>query len=384
MRNYTNEFFSKAYNMGPGEYGELVERNEPGQFFRELYGHTIGYDQGAVPEFHRSSYHKDYAKNCIENKLVRTVDNKTGVLVYRDTVNDYFFNSDGFRSDYDFDGTEEVIFTGCSHTVGEGVPEHTVWGAQVAKSLGMRYANISRSGGSVSWCVDAVFGYLKKYKAKPKYILALMPDFHRIVGVPNHLIATPYEADSKQKIETKNSVVVGNQWIWNSMFEVPKYLKQPYPMSLTMTRETAMMQNLRAIHALEAYCEAAGITILWGTWAPDEEELFANTKIDFPDLLENFIDVEARNWHNTGEQGYYSIYHKAPGNFGTDWSLYGNCKNEKECSGVSCHSDLEDAYGENFHLGTDWPESRKSAHFGVHRHTHYAERFIKEIAKLKK
>lgn len=383
MKNHTDHFFSGVYNIGVDDYSKLVQRNKPGQFFRELYGHTIGYDGGAVTPAYKSSFFIEQGLDLLPNKTVRQVHTSKGVeVVYTDKDNDYFFNSDGFRSDYDFDGSEEIIFTGCSHTVGEGVPENMIWGSQVARSLGMKYANISKSGGSVAWCVDAIFGYLKKYKAKPKYIVALMPDFHRIVSVPNHLLATSYLSWSKDKVETENSVVVGNQWTWPHMTDVPDYIKKPYPMEITVTRETAVMQSLRAIHALEAYCEVAGIKFLWSTWAPDEEELFVNIKRDFPDLLGNYISVEARNWHSVKEHDFRNMYHKRAGGFGTNWSSFGDCKDEKSCSAISCHGELESVYGENFYTGTDRYGDRSTSHFGIHRHTHYAEKFIEEIAKL--
>ena len=239
----------------------------------------------------------------------------------------------------------------------------------------MSYANISRSGGSPYWCVDAIFGYLKKYKAKPKMILALMPDFHRIVTVVNPLVSVPYLKNN----EKHGKVFITNQWIWNHYSDVPKYLKRPFAVESSMSRETSMMLNLRAIHSLEAYCEAAGIKLLWSTWSPDEAELFSNTKKDFPDMLEHYIDVKTGNWHSVKDNNYWDVYHEEPGKFGTDFGAYGDCKDKANCTGIKCHSELEEKYGVNFHRGTDWLDGTSSSHFGIHKHTHIAEEFLKEI-----
>jgi hypothetical protein len=379
MKNHTDKFFARVYNIKDDEYGDMVERNEPGEFFKELYGQELGADGGALPESHKSAFYIDQGVDCLENKIIRFVDPETEKIIYKDEINDYFFNSDGFRSNYDFDGSEEIIFTGCSHTLGEGVPEDTTWGAQVSSLLGLRYANISRAGASVGWCVDAVLGYLKKYKSKPKYILALFPDFHRVLSVPNSLVTTTYQERFDKKAPTTNSIAINTQWTWDNLVDVPGYIKKPFGVDITTSRETALLQNLRAISFLETYCEAVGIKLIWSTWAPDEEELFYNTKIDFPEMLKNYITVEARHWHSKEDQEFYDIYHREVGHFGTNWSSYGNCITKENCSGILCHSELEEKYGSNFHLGTDWPGNPCSAHFGIHKHTHFAEKFLEAL-----
>jgi hypothetical protein len=40
---------------------------------------------------------------------------------------------------------------------------------------------------------------------------------------------------------------------------------------------------------------------------------------------------------------------------------------------------LEEKYGSNFHLGTDSSDSPATAHFGIHKHTHFAEKFLEAL-----
>jgi hypothetical protein len=374
MTDYVALFFSRVYGITAEDYVSKIRDQNSEEFFKSLYGHNLGFDEGAVPEGLRSNFWKNKGYEVLSNKLLRSYSHEN--VEYKDYINDYFFNSDGFRGPKDFDGSEEIIFSGCSHTVGEGIPEDAIWGTQLAKELSMSYANISRSASSVYWSVDAIFGYLRKYKAKPKLILALMPDFHRVTTVSNPRVAIPYSASSHRS----DNIEIDNQWIWDTYSQVPGYLKRPFPMESTITRETAMMLNLRAINSLEAYCEAADITFLWSTWAPDESEMFSGVKKEFPHLLKNYVDVKTKHWHAAIDSEYHQQYHEKPGRFGTEFSSYGDCIDKEHCIGIDCHQDLKEKYGKNFYRGLDWLDNKENMpHFGAHYHKHVAEEFIKEI-----
>lgn len=370
-----SKFFSRIYGISVQEYENMIGRYSTGDgLFTDLYGHVYGHGGDPIS----GETLKEQGIEHEENKLYGEVDIENKIVTYKDKVNDYFLNSNRFRSDHDYDGSEELIYIGCSHTFGEGVPEKTIWGSVVAKDLGMSYANIARAGMSPYWCVDNVFGYLEKYKAKPKIILALMPDFIRIQTVTNPLLSVSYQGGYDKKESIKQGVYIANQWLWGRLESIPKYLEKPFESEYSMTRESAFMYNLRAIHSLEAYCKAAGITFLWSTWSPDEANLFKAMK-EATGMPENYVDIETSHWHATDEDGYRDIYHKAPGNFGDTWSRYGDCDNKKLCSGVFCHQHLEEEYKENFYRGTDSENAPEHSHFGVHRHAHFAENFLKAI-----
>jgi hypothetical protein len=246
----------------------------------------------------------------------------------------------------------------------------------------MSYANLARSSVSSYWAVGSVFSYLKRYKAKPKVIVALMPDFYRFMTVANPFVSSAYLGE-RAKVENEGrGIFLANHWVSGNIKDTPKYLEKPFPPEYTTSRETAFMQNIRAIQSLEAYCEVAGIKFLWSTWAPRESTLFSNIKRSHPEVVESFIDVKTNHWHSDSSNNFHDIYHENPDDFGIDWSGYGNCGDSQNCSGLDCHKELQEKYGENFYRGTDVRGTdvpSAASHFGVHRHTHYAEEFLKAL-----
>ena len=60
----------------------------------------------------------------------------------------YKFNSHGFRAD-EFDSTSpSVVFVGCSHTLGMGLPVESTWAYQVSTELKLRNYNLGVGGSS--------------------------------------------------------------------------------------------------------------------------------------------------------------------------------------------------------------------------------------------
>jgi hypothetical protein len=283
------------------------------------------------------------------------------------------------------------VFTGCSYTFGEGIPEEAVWGVQVAKTLGLSYANLGRPGASPYRAVGSVLSYLKRYKAKPKIILALMPDFKRFMTVPNPLISSAYlEEQGKAEFKGKG-LFFANHWV-HDVRDIPKYLKKPFDSGYTTSLETVFMQNIRAIQSLEMYCNVAGIKFLWSTWSIDETILFSNIKKKYPELLESYTDIKALHWpnHLRAEEGghhynvsgddYYNVYHTTPNEYDSNWNGFAHCGNMINCSKIDCHKELQEKYGDNFYRGTDRPG--ELPHPGVHKYTHFAEEFIKGLKDL--
>jgi hypothetical protein len=378
--SHTATYFHETYDMSKEEYEKLENFAVKEEFFKELSGHTV---LGPGVEREPDSKYEEMGIPVLKNKL-RHLEHGGKKVHYIDKVNDYFFNSEGFRSEKEFDGSEELIFTGCSHTFGEGVPEEAVWGAQVARGLGMSYANLGRPAVSAYWAVGSVFSYLKRHKAKPKVIVALMPDFKRFMTVRNPLVSSAYVGEAA-KIESEGrGVFLANHWADDNIKDSPKYLERPFAAEYTTSKETAFMQNMRAIQSLELYCSVAGIKFLWSTWSPKESILFSSIKKDCPEVLESYIDIKATHWPNhwyteTGvSHDYYNTYHKKPNDYDPDWTGYANCFDMSECSGVvDCHKELHEKYGENFYRGTDRPGV--APHPGVHKQTHYAEEFLKNL-----
>jgi hypothetical protein len=97
-------------------------------------------------------------------------------------VNNFYHRSPDFHK---LDSSNlNILFAGCSTTLGEGLPENHTWTDYVVSKLkenNIRLGatdNLSFSGGSLSKIIINIFRYIEKF-GKPDYILMLTPDFFR-------------------------------------------------------------------------------------------------------------------------------------------------------------------------------------------------------------
>ena len=77
----------------------------------------------------------------------------------------YKFNSLGFRCK-DFVSGPNIMFLGCSQTVGVGVPVDNVWTELVSSDLRMNCANLGIGGSSVDTAFRLCHGYIDKLNPK--------------------------------------------------------------------------------------------------------------------------------------------------------------------------------------------------------------------------
>jgi hypothetical protein len=89
----------------------------------------------------------------------------------------YKFNSHGFRCE-EFTTEPSIMFLGCSHTCGIGLPVETIWPELVSKQLGMRCANLGIGGSSDDTAFRLCHGWIDIIK--PKIIMMLEPLDSRI------------------------------------------------------------------------------------------------------------------------------------------------------------------------------------------------------------
>lgn len=83
-----------------------------------------------------------YQKNLIKNRSQLELYN------WIDRPITYKFNSHGFRAD-EFDSTgSNVVFIGCSHTMGTGLPVESTWAYQVSAELKLKNYNLGVGGAS--------------------------------------------------------------------------------------------------------------------------------------------------------------------------------------------------------------------------------------------
>lgn len=106
---------------------------------------------------------------------------------YSDTDILYEINSLGFRSDEILENpltdTKRVLFIGCSHTFGVGLPKESIWAYQFYKKLkkdnlvNCGFYNLSLGGVSIDY-VSRVLNYYVK-KVKPYAVFCSLPDVSR-------------------------------------------------------------------------------------------------------------------------------------------------------------------------------------------------------------
>lgn len=254
-----------------------------------------------------------------------------------DKVNSYRFNSLGFRDD-EFSRVD-LLIAGCSVTMGEGVPEDRIWGNVAADMLGIESkANIGHRGGSVYSIIAYSMAYIKTY-GKPKYVFCLFPDLSRL-NVP---LSRGITADFTEPFTVPNRGSIVNIPIKNmtDTSEAPKYMKVPYNLSQILPIDVAIHQAMMQIQMFSMYCEAAGIKFLWSTWDASFNESIQKFKSNFPEYID-----------------YLSSYQK---------------------ESDSCHPELLDKYGINFHRGLDNLDKNIHYHQGIHEHAHVADVFYENF-----
>ena len=111
----------------------------------------------------------------IANKTMTYLPVQDTAIANPDWVDDfsYTFNSYGFRSDEFEEDTNSIMFLGCSHTMGVGLPYDKIWCHLVAESMGMRYFNLGVGAGSL----DSIFRVFSEWYPiiKSKYVVMQKP-----------------------------------------------------------------------------------------------------------------------------------------------------------------------------------------------------------------
>ena len=97
----------------------------------------------------------------------------------------YQFNSSAFRCN-EFTNNPSILFLGCSHTVGVGLPIEHTWPTIVANKLNLKCYNLGQGGGSA----DSAYRLGSHWVPKilPKIVVFLIPDIHRLEVVKEHNI----------------------------------------------------------------------------------------------------------------------------------------------------------------------------------------------------
>jgi hypothetical protein len=297
------------------------------------------------------------------------VDNK--IDLFLDDLSRYFKISD----------PKDLLISGCSLTASTGVaPQHT-WSALLFDYLKIEYNNIAHSGDSVYGQCMKIYAYIKKF-GKPKYIIAIFPNFERMQIINNAYTFRSHRYDNLYDANVKSGI---NKWHLVNKFtmNVDKYqnkkhiTKFPLEAEKIMNQETAMMYSFNAINALSLYCKEAGITLIWSTWDPFSDALIKQNNKN--GNFEEFVSIDPDMWmfnDRTYKDTYYkeSLLNKfrdskTAGNLSesevVDW-YYDNVARRE------CNHDEYESY-EYYETGTDQNNGVLGSHFGMHRHIHYAK-----------
>lgn len=103
---------------------------------------------------------------------------------YKDTDFKYTFNSHGFRCD-EFNNTlsPKILYAGCSHTEGIGLPQDKTWSAQLNKQLfphtSIPYFNLGVGGSSIARIIRFIIILIEQIKFRPDLIIINFPNEHR-------------------------------------------------------------------------------------------------------------------------------------------------------------------------------------------------------------
>lgn len=84
----------------------------------------------------------------------------------------YAYNSEGFRADEFVDGDDGILFLGCSHTEGTGIPYEKTWAYNVAKRLGLKNWNLAQCGSSNDGAFRLASYWIPRLKPKRVFMLS--------------------------------------------------------------------------------------------------------------------------------------------------------------------------------------------------------------------
>jgi hypothetical protein len=199
----------------------------------------------------------------------------------------YKINSDGFRSNHFKHFNPEIdniLFAGCSVTLGEGLPEDLTWYKQLSDKISIdSFYNVSSTGASTRLIVKNILTFIRKH-GSPKFIFALFPDFARDLQ---------YDPISKQII----SCLVHPQWI-----TAPKKFITHKVYTLNYHEEYGAFNSIENIRILEDVCNYLGIKLIWSTWSKPASDILE--KVNFRNYLKIDVSFDFNNKdsvYNSGE-----------------------------------------------------------------------------------
>lgn len=174
---------------------------------------------------------------------------------------EYQINSENFRGK-DFNEFNKnninILFGGCSQTLGVGLPEENTWYKKLSDKISLMHEekkvdfyNISVNGSSIELIVKNVIAFIKKGN-RPDYICLLLPESSRVM--------------SFNKDENEFSLYTPNA----SLEKEKKYYGTKY------VHEDKLLINFILLSLLEELCISSEIKLIWTTWEEQENKMYLN------------------------------------------------------------------------------------------------------------
>lgn len=184
-------------------------------------------------------------------------------------INNYGFNSDGFKSNHD---GKHILFAGCSYTHGTGVLLEELWAYQVYKNISSEkkcsgFFNIGFPGTSIQEQAFMIIKYIEKF-GDPEIIFWLMPPTSR--GFTNFVHNTLIDMETSQPKNHHLDVKLNNMYTEKTNQENKSY-----------TIDINEMTNYMAYIHIYHYCKTKGINLYSFTWQAEKKE---KTKLLFFDF----------------------------------------------------------------------------------------------------
>lgn len=178
---------------------------------------------------------------------------------------EYQINSQGFRGK-DFNEFNEnninILFGGCSQTLGVGLPEKNTWYSKLSnkikllhKERDIDFYNLGVNGGSIELAIKNVIAFIKSGRV-PDYLFLFLPESSR---------TSVFDKDTK-KFEC--------YFITNEREIEKDYYSNSY------IHENKLLMNFILLSMLEEMCKALNIKLVWTTWWAPESILYANSSFN--------------------------------------------------------------------------------------------------------
>lgn len=236
---------------------------------------------------------------------------------------EYKVNKNGFRCDnFDANLKTNILFNGCSETMGEGGPLETSWAYNLnSQSDCGGYYNLSIPGSGYDTIIDNTIRYFKKINI-PKNLFILFPNIDRKILYGPKV----FRDENDQHIKYhEDDIMEYFDWPFQSI-EYWDFIPKKYPSDFSINDleyKTLFAYRVKQIEMLEFLCNSLNINFRWSTYCKLDQENFnkINTfqnHLNFDhDKLEQYIFKYEKN-----NPTIDYVVRKADGHNGLAWHNY--------------------------------------------------------------